>query len=118
MNDEEVRDQLRDDLKKAFPEITDGIGRAVYESITNRVVTFGGVAIGFTFRAAGDFVAELAGEGDYLEWYCGATGHLRAEVRDALEPFGWTFSEMSDADENEHIFVFTGGYAITDQRFA
>lgn len=51
----------------------------------------GGEAVVFSYRAAGDLVAALRGEGDYLDWYCaGAAGTIAGEIADAMATEGWT----------------------------
>ena len=43
----------------------------------------------YSFRGAGDLVAALRGDGDYMDWYCsGVEGVVTSRIADGLE--GWT----------------------------
>ena len=49
-----------------------------------------GDTAGFTYRAAGDLVAAMRGEGDYLDWYCSAqAGVVRPDIAEAMAREGW-----------------------------
>jgi hypothetical protein len=46
---------------------------------------------GYSWRSAGGLVADILGEGDYLNWYCsGNEGFVDDEVADDLKEIGWT----------------------------
>ena len=48
-------------------------------------------AVGGSFRYAGDLVAALRGEGNYLDWYCtGRAGKVPKQISSAMEAAGWT----------------------------
>lgn len=50
-----------------------------------------GETVLYSYRAAGDLVAALRDEGDYLDWYCcGVAGNVRTEIAAALAAEGWT----------------------------
>lgn len=53
-----------------------------------------GDTAGYSFRAAGDLIAAVIGDGDYMDWYC-ATGHgvCDAEVAELLGREGWRYSD-------------------------
>ncbi len=43
-----------------------------------------------TWRYAGGIIADIRGEGDYLNWYCsGDEGTIFPEIRKDLENLGW-----------------------------
>jgi hypothetical protein len=45
----------------------------------------------YSFRAAGDLIAAIRGEGDYLDWYCsGEPAIVTQEIAVALQAEGWT----------------------------
>lgn len=47
--------------------------------------------VSYSFRAAGGLIAEIRGEGDYMDWYCsGPTETVAPWIRDALGAKGWT----------------------------
>lgn len=48
----------------------------------------------YSFRAAGDLVAAIRGEGDYMDWYCnGEFPRVTDEIGRALAAEGWTQEE-------------------------
>lgn len=51
-----------------------------------------GDTAGYSFRAAGDLVAAIMGQGDYMDWYCcGPLAFVSDRIADALEAEGWTY---------------------------
>jgi hypothetical protein len=43
-----------------------------------------------TFRYAGGIIADMRGEGSYIDWYCsGPEGHVTDEIRNDLAELGW-----------------------------
>lgn len=63
----------------------------IYSSITN--VTWRNRdddTASYSFRAAGDMIAAILGEGDYMNWYCSAPeGRVDADIASQLAVHGW-----------------------------
>jgi hypothetical protein len=54
----------------------------------------GGDTASYSFRAAGDLVAAVIGDGDYMDWYCSAPdGNPDAEVCAFMAAEGWSPTE-------------------------
>lgn len=44
----------------------------------------------YSFRAAGDLIAAIRGEGNYMDWYMsGSSGLVDLELEEKLSEFGW-----------------------------
>ena len=57
---------------------------------------------GMSWRSAGGLIADILGEGDYLNWYCsGNEGFVDDEVADDLNTIGWIAVPM-EVDMSEH----------------
>jgi hypothetical protein len=51
-----------------------------------------GEIVSYSFRSAGELVAWVREEGDYIEWFCGdAPGVVATWIGDALEVEGWSY---------------------------
>lgn len=78
------RDRVRD---------SDDFARRLWSSLTN--ITWHNKSVeeyGYSFRAAGDLIAAMRGEGCYVDWYCCApAGVVDEEVKQKLGAEGWTY---------------------------
>ena len=49
---------------------------------------------GFTFRQAGGVIAEIRGEGCYMDWYCsGPDGVVSENIAERMAKHGWIWKE-------------------------
>jgi hypothetical protein len=54
-----------------------------------------GEDVGYSFRAAGDLIAALKREGDYMAWYCsGPDGFVSEDIAEKLAAEGWRFTVL------------------------
>ena len=50
-----------------------------------------------SWRTAGSIIADIRGEGDYMDWYCsGSEGHVDPEITADLADIGWHWSEWPE----------------------
>ena len=74
--------QLRED--RAFGEV-------IWSALTNTEWIKGDAVLSYSFRAAGDLIASMRREGDYLDWYCCARpGVVSPEIAGNMAVYGWT----------------------------
>jgi hypothetical protein len=69
-----------------------GLGARLWGSLANIDWQHAnGDTASYSFRAAGDLIAAVLGEGDYLDWYCsGSDGVIDDEVAEGMAHEGWT----------------------------
>jgi hypothetical protein len=49
----------------------------------------------YSFRAAGSLIAEMRGEGHYMDWYCGSPdGQVSDHIARAMKKEGWIYDDM------------------------
>ncbi|MCJ2188599.1 hypothetical protein [Novosphingobium beihaiensis] len=52
-----------------------------------------GGTVSYSLRGAGEMVAWIREEGNYLDWYCsGPSGHVALWIEQALAQEGWTWT--------------------------
>lgn len=68
-----------------------GLGARLWGSLANiDWIHENGDTAGYSFRAAGDMIAAIVGDGDYMDWYCSSdAGIVDAEVAEGLAREGW-----------------------------
>ena len=73
-----------------------GIGHRLWGSLANVDWKHeNGDTASYSFRAAGDLIAAIVGEGDYMTYYCSSDhGVIDNEVAEAMAREGWTASVM------------------------
>lgn len=65
--------------------------RRFYATLCNNGLGKGAATTSYSWRSTGGLVADVLGEGDYLDWYCsGGEGNVDEEVAEDLKEIGWT----------------------------
>jgi hypothetical protein len=53
--------------------------------------------VSYSFRFAGSLIANIRGDGDYMDWYCsGPSGVISEKIRRTLKKHGWLGDPTSD----------------------
>lgn len=61
-----------------------------YGTLCNNELIKGDCETGYSWRATGGLIADILGEGDYMDWYCsGGEGNIDEEVEEDLLAIGW-----------------------------
>lgn len=70
------------------------LGQRIYGSLTNVGWKHtNGDTAGYSFRATGDLLAAIVGQGEYMDWYCTwYDGRVDEEFAAAMLKEGWTSS--------------------------
>lgn len=76
---------------------SDSTARAMWCALANvDWVHENGDTASYSFRAAGDLVAAVRGEGNYMDWYCcGDYPRVTEEIATALDREGWRVDDGS-----------------------
>jgi hypothetical protein len=73
-----------------------------YATLCNNDLVYGDYTTGYSWRATGGLIADILGEGDYLNWYCsGGEGNIDDEVQNDLNAIGWKVVPM-EVDLSEY----------------
>ncbi len=53
--------------------------------------------VGYTFRAAGHLIAEIRGEGSYIDWYlCADAAIVSDKIARAMKKAGWIYDDVGE----------------------
>ena len=94
------RDLLRSDRLRALVR-SRLFATLLYSALCNTIwrKDVGGPVWSCSWRHAGAVVANLRGEGDYLDWYCSmGEGLVDEQVMAEIEAIGWKLVEASPPD--------------------
>ena len=86
---------FEDDLREVFTARMKGSGEfcsEVWSSLANIVwENKDGAEFAASFRYAGGLIADIIGEGDYMDWYCsGDYAVVSQEISSGMLTLGWT----------------------------
>lgn len=73
-----------------------------YGTLCNNELMYGDYVTGYSWRATGGLIADILGEGDYMNWYCGGReGAIDEEVQDDLNSIGWRVVPCEEDKETD-----------------
>lgn len=76
-----------------------------YGTLCNNELVNGSQITGYSWRSTGGLIADILGEGDYMNWYCsGGEGFIDDEVRLDLLAIGWHIVPY-DTDEQSDLYA-------------
>jgi|GEM_PF-5605341 len=82
------------DLEKLFGEkikSDDEFAKRIYAALTNTLWRNEAIEYGASFRYTGGLIADIRGDGNYMDWYCCAdAGNVDDDIAAALLTKGWT----------------------------
>lgn len=92
------RDPFERDVAAAFGGLVRAsisFGEELWSALTNVYWMHDDhAAVGYTFRSAGDLVAALYGEGNYMDWFSGSSpGRVSKQIEVSMAAAGWVPSD-------------------------
>lgn len=87
---------FEDDLETLFKDrikTSDEFCKSLWSALANvDWINEDGTEFGCTFRHAGAIIAEIRGDGGYMDWYCsGEYATVSDEIANELKKLGWTY---------------------------
>ena len=95
----DYRQKFEDDLRELFTKqlrSNENFGKELWPALANvswyHENDVANTECGFSFRAAGDFIASMLCHGDYLDWYCSSPYETVSEyISNAMATKGWKY---------------------------
>ncbi|MDP2410328.1 MAG: hypothetical protein Q8M26_08585 [Pseudolabrys sp.] len=70
---------------------------------------------GYSFRAAGGLIADLRGNGDYMDWYCsGPYATVSDRIGRAMKKLGWIADTMPEICDEPGCLEFVSCWTPTE----
>ncbi len=73
--------------------------------------------VSYSFRAGGGLIAELRGEGSYMDWYCcGPYATVSDHIARVMKKRGWIYDDMPGICDEPGCLEFAGCGTPTPER--